>query len=96
VKHPAVDDRVETHPEPSEAQHVAHLEPDGHTALRCLGASPADRHRRDVDADHVRPAGGGQQRVLAGAAPRVQQRPAQQPPVGQPDERGLRPADVPR
>jgi hypothetical protein len=40
-------------------------------------------------------AGGGQQRVLAGAAARVEHLPAQQLPVGEAYERGLRPTDMP-
>ena len=86
---------LEAPPELAEGQGVVHEELGLEAARLRLG--PRGRHGRldGVHADHLEPAGGEEQRVLAGAAARVQQRPRHPPGVGHALERRLRPADVP-
>jgi AbrB family looped-hinge helix DNA binding protein len=96
MEHPAVDDGVERHRQLAEVEDVSDQEAHGDAPFGGLGAGGVDGKLRDIDARHVGAIRRGEQRLLAGPATRVQEPAGQQALLGQADERGLRPPDVPR
>jgi len=96
VEQSAVDDRVEYLIEGVELKRVEDPEASLDTALGCFAACRLNRHRRDVDAEGASAQAGSEDRVLASAATGVEKCPRERAQVGEPDERGLWSADVPR
>src|SRR5262249_44229493 len=96
VEHPAIDHGVDSEAEATEVECVRDLEPRGQAALGRFRAGPRNRGRRNVDAGDIGATTGCQQRVLAGAEASVEKAASQAALGGEPDNRRLRPADVPR
>ena len=96
MKDAGVEGGREPSPEPIERQHVTLLELGAQPPLGGLLSRKTDGRRRDVDAQHLQPALGQHERVLARAAAAIQDRRGELAGIGQAYEYRLRSTDIPR
>ncbi len=95
VEEAAVEDRVVALSQGGQVEGVADDEADPQPPLArfCLGTG--DRRRRRVEPGGLQAQARSQERVLTGAAPRIEHLPAQPAGAGELGEGGLRPSDLP-